>query len=321
MNSNNLPTPPSPTHSQLTAPIAAKVPANPTADYPSLLGLGKAGRHWVGFGSVISILCGLSAGLIFKDLTLGILLSVIGEAISLTLALLNRLNEIETSLYARLREQAQVFSLLTRVAESSDPHLRRRFDALRHELRELADGRFVLRTLDDVYEDDKLTIRALHRHDILRSTCPVRGTKDDARDQFTNKAFLGSVEAHMEAAQRGVVVARIFSFETRELSQLSLIQDHLKQLHKSGVECYCVYPNEREFSQARQVRTDFVVAGESRVSVGVLNAKGEVSGAEVNYNDDYVKYYIDQFRILVDLAERHTALSRSEAPNSDAEIR
>lgn len=270
--------------------------------------------RWIGFGSVISILSGLVLGVVVNDVRFGIVVGIMGEAISLTIGLMARINEVEQNVILRLREHNELFNLVQRVAEVDEPHLTQRLKTYRHALRELSEGRYSLSCLEDVYEDDKQSIRAMQPHHVLRSTCPVRGTLEDVRNQFQNRSFLGSIEAHKHAVERGVYVVRVFSFENRELSRLPLITEHMNALEQAGVECYSIFPNEPEFHKAQQVRTDFVIFGETKVSLGILSARGEVVGAEVNYNRDNLEEYTRQFDLLVELGERHKS-GRGQLPS------
>ncbi|MGM0576544.1 MAG: hypothetical protein ACQEXJ_12515 [Myxococcota bacterium] len=253
----------------------------------------------------MSVLAGVCGGLLFSDVEFGILLGVMGEGIALLLAHAVNLGEVERNILHHLSEQSELFHLMKHVAETDETHLTRRFNLLRHELRELAEGRYTLESLEAVYEDDKDTIRSLRRHDVLRSTCPVTGTHTEIEEQFRNKSLLGSIEAHKNAANRGVVVARLFRFDHREHYDLPIIREHMDDLEASGVECFYLFPNESEYAQVHTIPTDFVVFGTSKVSVGVLNTRGVVAGANVNYAPQAVEHYIRQFRTLIDLAERH----------------
>ncbi len=145
-----------------------------------------------------------------------------------------------------------------------DSIFRKRYEGLRLEMDQLADGIFKLADLDDVYEDDIRSMENLHKGDELLSTCPVVEVSDEARlEQINHLGYVGSMKAHKTAAQRGVNVTRIYLFRCRDDFSPEELRKHLLSLSERNFAikiCFC--------DELRIEPFDFLVFDNSKVSVG-----------------------------------------------------
>lgn len=266
-----------------------------------------AAASWITLlaGTAVSALSGVMAGLWFHAEG-GIVVGLVMESVTLSLSLWARVSEAEERLRGHLEDAVSFVRLSQRISKTDDPLLTERYQDLLHAQHELSEGRYDLRSLEAVYDDDQRSIRYLEKHDVLRSICPVAYEEAAIRTQFGNRSYRASIIEHISAAQRDVTVIRICIFVKHEHYKNEFVQSHLSELEKKAIKCYCIVRNDPEYKQAQQIDSDFVVFGERKVSVGTIDpTTGTVNGARVFSDHDTVKKYIRNFDTLVRIAQRH----------------
>ena len=142
------------------------------------------------------------------------------------------------TLSSKISDYSILVKAMDTVRRVDDPAFRQRFIEVRQALIEIANGYYSLKTLAEVYDDDIASIDNLKKGEILRSMCPVGAGTESIVEQFTNKSFLASMDAHYRAAARGVIVYRIYIFESIDALEIpDVCLMHLKQALQSGVDC------------------------------------------------------------------------------------
>lgn len=169
-----------------------------------------------------------------------------------------------------------------------------RYDELKQEMDELANGTYRIRTLNDLYLDDIRSINELRKGEHLLSTCPVSTvSKTAAADQLSDPHYKASMEAHRSASMRGVRVTRIYLFRSEDFAIYEPIMSHLVELVQSKMEILILLRDEAK----REGPFDFLVFGDRKVSVGEVNPDtGVVSSARVHSDPEIVKSYKREYR-------------------------
>lgn len=97
-------------------------------------------------------------------------------------------------------------------------------------MNELAGGVYYIRSEPAVYHDDIRSIKLISVGQSLLSTCPVSDVSIDAAvKQFSGPNYLASIDAHREAAKRGVLVTRTYFFKRRRFFEQSAIKARICQ--------------------------------------------------------------------------------------------
>jgi len=169
---------------------------------------------------------------------------------------------------------------------------------------DIANGYYSIQDLAAVYADDILSIDDLRGEDVLRSMCPVGGSPNVAVQQFLNKSFQASMEAHYRAASRGVKVHRIYIFETRELLRNSdACRAHITEANGKGIKVRIIVLDEKPFEDALRMPHDFIIFAEKKVSVGRVGPNSRVDGADVYADKENIERYRLEYEKLMRLSE------------------
>lgn len=261
-------------------------------------------------GTAIALIAGVASAWLTRDeagldLIFGTMVGLLTEVLGVSLALWARLAEAESDLTAQLRDSSAFMRLASRVAATDEPIITERYQRLLQEMNELAGGRYELSSLEAVYDDDQRTIGYMRSHETLRSICPLASTTKDIDGQLTNRSFISSTNAHIEAHRAGIHVIRIFIFVDEEHFELPILQGHLRHLAESGLDCRYIFRNNPAYREAQMIDPDFIVFGEHKVSIGTIHpGTGTVSGAHVRTDSESVTKYIRDFEKLQKISKR-----------------
>ena len=262
-------------------------------------------------GTTISILGGWFAGYkLTKEvgLTTGIML----ECIALIATLWTRIVESETNLLNKFEEAYDSVKLANRIAATDEPILTELYQEFVLKQKELSEGRYELKTIEAVYEDDRRSIEHLKRNEVLRNICPVAHTPEEIKKQFNHRSYVTVINAHKEASIKGVKVIRIYAFLKRELYENELSQRHLNDLVNNNIECKYVILDDHSYNQAKQIDTDFAIFGDKKVSIGTLDpATGTVNGARIRSDIETIRKYIREFEMLSRISKEHTVTQKT----------
>lgn len=225
---------------------------------------------------------------------IALLTALIGISISVGLG-----QRVATSeLMEAVEKNGRDVEILRRIMRrgKTDEMIIERYERLRQEIADLAEGRYYIRSLPALYIDNIRQMRILHRGERLLSTCPVTIVSLElAEQQLRDVHYLASMEAHEAAANRGVKVTRIYLFKNREFLELGSIRSHIEELQKSRMEVRVCFRDEAKI----EGDYDFLVFGERKVSVGSVDPDtGMVSGAVVYSDPSIVGSYIRQYEQL-----------------------
>jgi len=264
-------------------------------------------------GSVVSLAVTVVTG-VFLDISTGVLAGLMSEALTTILVLWVRVSEVEEGINADITRVLDLVSLYRKVAELDDPLFTEKYKQLLWTLRELSDGQYQLHTLEQVYEDDTRSIELMQNNEVLRSICPLARDTDSLKQQIRNKSYLASIKAHLDAAQRGVRVMRIYAFLDRSLIDLTELREHFSSLVSANVEVYVIFHDDPRFRQAQSIHLDFLVFGDRKVSIGEIDPRTEVvSGARIDTNRMTVEKCIREYNTLLRISERYSPETTTDA--------
>ena len=239
-------------------------------------------------------------------------IALIGIAITLAFELRLKLIEVEHLIADSISERSK----LQRIIEHSqrDVFFSRRFLEVEEEINDLAMGRYQIQSLSALYDNDINSINLLRQGDRLFSTCPISvESREAALEQIGDPSYVGSIDAHLAAVLRGVVVTRIYLFKSYSLFDQAALKDHLMALKNGGIEIRVVL---REIVHV-DTEFDFLVFGERKVSVGVVDPdSGIVRGGRISVDQATVDRYIrdyEQLRRISQPLEQMLALSTAPA--------
>lgn len=250
-----------------------------------------------------------------SDTKIALIVTLVGLSVSLTLNSRLELAEIKQNL-ADLGLEPRRAAKIERWAKG-DRFVRTRHNELKKELEDLAAGSYQLRTIDAVFDDDVRSINELTANEVLRSTCPISVVSvEKARGQIADGRYQNSVEAHIAAARRGVEVTRVYLFRDEEMFKDKVLLRHLKELSEKisvRVLLHDRTPQRENF--------DYLVFGNRRVSVGVIDGgNGTVQSAVVYSDRDIVDEYIERYGRLtsqsVPFAEALRRVEGTAAPGN-----
>jgi hypothetical protein len=258
-------------------------------------------------GTVVSLLVAVLSG-IFFDAKTGVLTGLIAEVLTSVSVLWVRVSEVEKTVTDDISRVLDLVGLYRKVAELDDPLFTEKYKRLLWDLRELSEGRYDLLTLEQVYEDDTRSIEMMQPNEILRSICPLARDPDAARQQISNKSYLASIKAHVDAAKRGVRVIRIYAFLDNALYEIQEIRSHLDGLVDAGVEVHVVFHGDPKFRHTQSIDMDFLLFGDRKVSIGKIDPRTEiVSGTRVDTNRTAVEKYTRDYNTLLRIAEVYSS--------------
>ncbi len=215
-----------------------------------------------------------------------------------------RADEERSFLQDRLGEAVELLGLARSVEAKGDEILSKKLKFLMGELRALAQGRYELRRLEDVYLDDAESIGLLHRGEVLRSTCPV--SRNDPVAQFKQRFYVMAMEAHTKAKRRGVDVERVYLFHDRTGYDIPDVQKHLSDLVMDGLDVRIILRDDPAFAKVEGLYSDFVVFGERKVSIGKIEGEdGTVTGASIYSDPLLVTKHISDFGVFLSISYPH----------------
>lgn len=263
-------------------------------------------------GTTISALGGWFAGYSLNK-EIGLITGLLLECIALVITLWIRISETEANLIEKFEESYESVKLANKIAETDEPILTELYQDFLLKQKELSQGRYELKTLEAVYEDDKRSIDYLQKNDILRSICPFSHSEEEIIEQLENRSYVTSINAHMEAAIRKVKVIRVFIFVEKKLYDLDIIQNHLNKLTEKGIECRFIFLDDSAYKQAKQIDTDFAIFGDKKVSIGTIDpATGTVNGARIRSDIETIRKYKREFQTLARIATEHKLLQNNK---------
>nr|WP_042195575.1 hypothetical protein [Kibdelosporangium sp. MJ126-NF4]CEL22094.1 hypothetical protein [Kibdelosporangium sp. MJ126-NF4]CTQ92875.1 hypothetical protein [Kibdelosporangium sp. MJ126-NF4] len=227
-----------------------------------------------------------------------LLIALIGISVSVAMSGRLKLSEMSQSI-DQLERDSQGLNRIQQWAKR-DHVVLDRYNELRKELDELSAGKYRIRTIDEVFEDDVRSINELHKGEILRSTCPISMVSaQEARAQIADLRYLASVKAHIAAAQRGVEVTRVYLFRDLDAFGDDEIIQHLKMLDTKLRVRIVLHSTAR-----LRDGFDYLVFGTRRVSIGDIGGTtGTVQAATIESNRDVVERYIEKYTQLLALAD------------------
>lgn len=236
-----------------------------------------------------------------------LLIAMIGAVITLVLDQRVKLAELE-NLATERNTAALLEAEIDRLARV-DGTFRTKYAELQSEMADLARGIYRIRTLTSVYQDDIRTIDRLRAGEVLLSTCPITPSSGaEAIRQVTDPAYTESIRAHVDAAERGVRVTRIYLLRDLQLFLHAALARHLVELEQSGVDVRVILRDETILDG----QFDFLVFGSDKVSVGVAEpGAGTVSGAIVYTDPTTVQSYVEEYaklRVMSTSASRLLAM-------------
>jgi hypothetical protein len=226
-----------------------------------------------------------------------LLIGLIGVALTLILDQRLKTHDIE-NLVKSASQEALVAAEIARLSEI-DEIFGMKYAELKGEMADLARGIYQVRTLTSLYQDDIRSIGMLRSGDILLSTCPVNpASVEEGVRQITSPAYRESINAHLAAAMRGVKVTRIYLLRDMRTFRHTPITRHLTELEQAGIDIRVILRDQVILDS----QFDFLVFGNSKVSVGVAEpGAGTVSGAIVYTDRALVQKYIaeyDKLRVM-----------------------
>lgn len=134
------------------------------------------------------------------------------------------------------------------------------------DLRSLSNGILKLFNRQSIYEVDAAITDSLQENDSLLATVPAAVGYES---HITSPDFKRLIDSQVRAAQRGVLVKRIYLFHSEETFSNKTVQSHLNYISKLGIKVEYVI---REKSNRRNIdqiiNQDFVIFGNRIVSPG-----------------------------------------------------
>lgn len=226
-----------------------------------------------------------------------LLIGLVGVALTLILDQRLKAHEIE-NLVKSANQEALIAAEIARLSEI-DGIFGIKYAELKSEMADLARGIYQVRTLTSLYQDDIRSIGMLRSGDILLSTCPVNpASVEEGVRQITSPAYRESMNAHLAAAKRGVKVTRIYLLRDMRTFRHTPMTHHLSELEQAGLDIRVILRDQVILDS----QFDFLVFGNSKVSVGVAEpGAGTVSGAIVYTDRALVQKYIaeyDKLRVM-----------------------
>jgi len=219
------------------------------------------------------------------------ILGTIGLTLTLVCEVRIKLGEMERSLEAAIPDKAQI----RQIEENGnrDDFFRERYAQLLKETKQLAEGTYHLSPLEAIYRDDRRSIGSLRAGERLLSTCPIsRESIAAAVQQIAERNYLASIESHVAAAKRGVLVTRIYSFSNRKFFEHPNIKEHLAGLAKADMDIWVIFLDEVRLGP----EIDFLVFGNHKVSLGVIDpATGKVWSARASIAKAEVDRYTREY--------------------------
>jgi hypothetical protein len=210
-------------------------------------------------------------------------------------ALVEKLDQIDERLNSDISEWRHSTSTLPELAGSE---LAEREAALLSKLTELRGGTYRLETLAEVYREDAVSINELESGEDLYSTCPVPpGQLGDISKQFEDAQYKYSMDAHINAAKRGVAVTRIYMFQDAEIATEDFVRRHLREWDQHpGLEIRVSLRDRVALPR----ECDFLVFGRRKVCVGESRpGAGLVDGATVYTDPAIVDAYRKKYQELM----------------------
>jgi hypothetical protein len=250
-----------------------------------------------------------------EDAAGGIILGLIGTAITLALEARVKLTDLEDTIRDGTKNLGKIIEEKLRDFDLEWKILSRGFDdvfsakhrELKEEIRQLALGRYRLHSLLDVYKDDISSMRALSKGERLLSMCPIATTsKEEIVKQITNPYYKASIEEHTACVTRGVEVVRIYQLRDKE-SFTPELKSHLSNLAKKGIDIRVVLRDETDL----HTDIDIVVFGTKKASVGIIDVDtGVCCGANVETDPRTVEKYIREYSMIEKVAQRFQDFER-----------
>lgn len=255
-------------------------------------------------GTVVSTAVGIISSVFLNDKATGLTAGLVSETLTTVLVLWVRISEVHESVSREISHVLELSTLYEKVAELEDPLFTEKYNQLRWHLRELSEGRYLMHNLNEVYEDDTRSIELMKKDEVLRSICPLARDTDPVDQQLSNKSYLASIDAHINAAKKGVRVFRIYALPDFELLENEKLRAHLSQLVDADVKVYYIIYGDPRFRQAETIDLDFLIFGDRKVSIGKIDPRSEVvSGAIVVTDKTTVAKYIRDYNTLLRIAE------------------
>jgi hypothetical protein len=256
-------------------------------------------------GTVVSLLVAVLSGFFF-DAKIGFQIGLIAEVLTSVSVLWVRVSEVEITISDDISRVLDLANLYRKVAELDDPLFTEKYKQLIWNLGELSEGRYDLLTIEQVYEDDTRSIDMMQSNETLRSICPIARDSDAAIQQISNKSYLASIKSHIDAANKGVRVIRIYALLDNELFNVNELRSHFDELVTQKVEVYLVFHGDPKFRLTQTIDLDFLIFGDRKVSIGKIDPRTEVvSGSHVETNHTTVEKYTRDYNTLLRIADRY----------------
>lgn len=236
-----------------------------------------------------------------------LLIALTGLTLTLILDQRVKLGDIER-LATQINAEASIETEISRLSKV-DEYFNVKYAELKSEMADLARGTYQIRTLTSLYQDDIRSISRLRSGEILLSTCPVTPASEaEAVRQLTSPAYRESMRAHLDAVNRGVKVTRIYLIRDMLFSLHPPIAQHLTELEDAHMDVRVILRDQVILDG----QFDFLVFGNSKVSVGVAEpGAGAVSGAIVYTDDAIIRRYAAEYEKLRVMSIRPSDLLRA----------
>jgi hypothetical protein len=184
------------------------------------------------------------------------------ELASALKAFIARLDKLELSINVLVEAISFAKTLEAIDSKKNVPGVETIFRDLLDSLQSLAQGEICLSWRDDVYSHDQELLQKLTAQERFRAVVPPLSI-----ESLSDHEFMQYCNAQCVAAKRGVVVERMYMFQTPALENEKLenadFRRHLLEMHKQSrhIKIFTV-------SDAVAFRKDFVIFGAWRCSIG-----------------------------------------------------
>ena len=233
--------------------------------------------------------------------------------IAILVSLIVFVYEINTKIHSAIINSDMLAKAEDYAVHSKDPGFKKEYTKIKWKLTELAAGHYEIKGQQNVYKDDIESIKVLDPNETLLSVCPVgklegSGSEIDeldiVRKSLANVDFLESMEAHYDAARKGLKVKRIYLFKSKlSLDNLDECKDHLNKVRDNGIAVSIIFldnhPRDDDYVRAVHPR-DFILFGNNKVSValGNMGSRESIAGAEIWSSRDKIESHRASFKEL-----------------------